>query len=73
MPEIELKPSEVRERYDVPIMPKRWLIVPSLAVALAAYVNGFDKVETWALIFVGMLLMIALVSVFPRFFLRRDR
>lgn len=71
MPDLDLEPHEVRERYDVKPVSKWWLVLSAALVSLQAYINGFDKFTTWGLILFGMGLMATLILVFPRHFLRR--
>lgn len=59
--------------YELKPMSRWWLTVPVSGILLGAYVNGFSDPVTWGLIFVGAMMMLALLFVFPRYFLsRRD-
>lgn len=71
MPDLDLEPDEVRERYDVKPMSRWWLAVPVLWVLLGLYVTGFTNPLSYSLILSGMSFMGLLIMVFPRHFLRR--
>lgn len=71
--QIDLKPSEHSISYELKPMSRWWLTVPVGGTLLGAYVNGFSDPVTWGLVFVGALLMLSLLLVFPKYFLsRRD-
>lgn len=71
MPEIDLKPDEVREHYDVKPMSRWWLVGAAALVGLQAYGNGIDRPATWGLVLFGVAFGFALILCFPRHFLRR--
>lgn len=71
--QIDLEPRKHSHLYELKPMSRWWLVVPVGGVILGAYVNGFQDPSTWALIFLGALLMALLILIFPRYFLsRRD-
>jgi hypothetical protein len=73
MPDIDLEPRRHSSSYELKPMSRWWLTVPIGGIFLGAYVNGFSNPTTWALVFVGALLMAFLVLVFPHYWLsRRD-
>ena len=52
----------------------RWLLVPpAAAIALGAWLNGFDRLETWGLVFFGGLFFSLLPMVFPKQLLSRPK
>lgn len=54
-------------------MSRWWAVLALVLVLIAAYANGFTNLVTWGLVFFGALFGLALVLVFPNYWLsRRD-
>lgn len=70
-PEINLEPRDHSHLYELKPMSRWWLVVVLCLCALAAFVNGLEKVATWALLLFGAGLGFALILVFPRHWLSR--
>ncbi|MFD1945072.1 hypothetical protein ACFSJV_22835 [Paradevosia shaoguanensis] len=73
MPDIELEPRKHSHLYEVKPM-SRWWLVPAIGYALLCLaVMGFGNWQAYCALFGGALLMLALLMIFPHYWLsRRD-
>lgn len=73
MPHIDLEPRKHSSAYELkPMSP--WLLVPVTAMLmLAIWLNGVNRIETWALIGFGGMFFSLLPMVFPRQLLSRPK
>lgn len=73
MKNIELGARQHSHLYELRPM-SRWLLVPALVMlVLGIWLNGWDRVETWGLIFFGGMFFSLLPMVFPRQLLSRPK
>lgn len=69
--QIDLEPRKHSHLYEIKPM-SRWLLVPAVGfLALALFVNGIDRYETWCLALFAGLFAGLLPMVFPRQLLSR--
>ena len=69
--QIDLEPRQHSQLYEIKPM-SRWLLVPAVGfLALALFVNGIDRYETWCLALFAGLFAGLLPMVFPRQLLSR--
>jgi hypothetical protein len=71
MPDLDLEPRRHSHLYEVKPMSRWWLVVVLPLVCLPIWLNGFDRIETWGLLFMGWMLGLGMVMVFPRTFLSK--
>lgn len=71
--QIDLEPRRHSHLYEIKPMSRWYLAVPIVALALGIWLNGWDRAETWGLIFFGGMLFGLLPMVFPRQLLSRPK
>lgn len=71
--QIDLEPNRHSHLYELKPMSKWWLLPIVAFGALCLSALGWTNVQAWACLFAGAMFMLALLLIFPRYFLsRRD-
>lgn len=72
-PEIDMDRRQHSHLYEIRPMSRWWLALVLALCLVVAWVNGWEKPETWALLLFGGGLGVACLLVFPRLTLtKRD-
>jgi hypothetical protein len=73
MPQIDLEPRRHSHLYEIKPMSRWYLVLASAFLALAVFVNGWDRYETWGLVIFSALFSGLLPMVFPKQLLSRPK
>lgn len=71
MPQIDLEPTKHSHLYELKPLSRWWFAFAVLLCLGAAFINGFSKPETWALVVAGGFLCGFAFLCFPRYWLSK--
>jgi hypothetical protein len=69
--QIDQEPRQHSSSYELKPMSRWWLVFALVMCVGAAFINGFTRPETWALIFMGAMVCGFCILCFPRYWLSK--
>lgn len=69
--QIDLEPRKHSHLYEIKPMSRWWLVLCLALSGIAVAANGWDRAETWALLFMGWAIGLATLLIFPRTWLSK--